>query len=385
MPLFLVHSLALLVEGLKTSRLPRLAAAGALLGLGAHSYPSFRMAPLILPLYLVAEIGPDPKAWKRAAKGLTLFIAMAALLAAPMALHYLHHPEQLNNPRRIVSVFSPKVDRALVPSFLRRNLVATLLMFHLHGDDNWRHNLAGAPLLDPLTGALLLLGIVRIAWRAWPARGGAPAGPPGSAPAAALLFPWIPVMLLPNLLSVQGVPHALRSCGVLPALVLLAGIGLDLVHEALARVAGARAALAATMIAWFFLGGLTYHRYFTTWGEDPRVFAEHDGAFRAAARLLLAAPPGVGRLLVANGTGFPAYGQPAEVEPYLFEMRARPPVVIGPHDGGLLALAGRPALVALVRRDERILETIRALNPSAPVAEVAAPGLSPDSPVYRVN
>ena len=100
---------------------------------------------------------------------------------------------------------------------------------------------------------------------------------------------------------------------------------------------------------------------------------------------LLDAPPGVITLLVTNGRGLRAHGQPAEVWCYLFEMRERPPVLIGPGDGDKLMLGGRRAFVAFVRRDELVLSALRALNPGALVRPLDAPGLSGDSPVYALN
>jgi len=46
---------------------------------------------------------------------------------------------------------------------------------------------------------------------------------------------------------------------------------------------------------------------------------------------------------------------------------------------------GAPAYVALIRRSDSILALIRQLNPGAPIRPVDFPGLSPSSPVYRVN
>jgi hypothetical protein len=373
LPALLAHSLALLVEGLRRGRHGRMLAAGALFGLGIHVYPSVRFAPLILPAYLAAELGGDGGARSRSVKGLALFAGGALLVAAPMLLHYLHHPEHFNFPHRVVSVFSPKVAADSIPGHLWHNLVATLLMFHLRGDANWRHNLSGAPLLDPLTGVLLLVGAVVLPGR------------PGARAAAALLLGWVPAMLLPNLLSVEGVPHGLRSSGTLPALALLAGVGMASLERAMARRAGERAAAALAVSLLLALAAWTSHRYFVTWGTDPRVAAAHDGAYRSAARLLLAAPPGVTRLLVANGQGFRAYGQPAEVQPFLFEMRDALPVVVGPHDFAKLALGGRPAIAVLIRRDDHVLTVIRELNPGASIEEIAAPGLSFDTPAYRID
>ena len=63
-PMLLVHSMALLVEGLRSRSMTRMAAAGVFLGLGVHVYPAIRLAPLILPLYLLAELGWDRGKWR---------------------------------------------------------------------------------------------------------------------------------------------------------------------------------------------------------------------------------------------------------------------------------------------------------------------------------
>ena len=304
---------------------------------------------------------------------LLLFGAAAVAVAAPMLLHYLHHPEHVNFPHRVLSVFSPKVSADEIPGYLTSNAKATLLMFHVSGDVNWRHNLSGAPMLDPLTGLLFLLGL-GLVWRR-PAR------------VPALLVGWLGAMLLPNLLSVEGVPHGLRSSGVIPAVALLAGAGLDgaLDFVGRRRRTGEGSVLAAGVAVVLLIGGLTAYRYFVVWGNDPRMAEAHDLPFKAAARVLRDAPVGVERFLVANGTGFPVNGHPVEAEPYLFELRDRPPVLVGPKDAARLVVSGHPALVALIKRDDRILEILKQLNPQAPIVEVRGPGLSPDSPVYRVN
>jgi len=203
--------------------------------------------------------------------------------------------------------------------------------------------------------------------------------------AAALLFGWLAAMLLPNLLSAEGVPHGLRSSGAIPALFLLAGCGMAAAESWLAARSGPRAAAACALLAVLLAGAWTAHRCFRVWGSDPRVVEAHDGALRAAAQVLREAPPGVERLILANGTGFPAYGHPVETQVYLFELRDAPPAVLGPKDGARLVLGGRPALVAFERRDPQALAVLRQLNPGAEVVEIRAPGLSPEHPVYRVN
>jgi 4-amino-4-deoxy-L-arabinose transferase-like glycosyltransferase len=382
LPLVLVFAMTLLVEGLRGGGLGRMAAAGALFGLAAHTYPASRAAPLFVPIFLVAELGVDRAGWGRAWRGLLIFTTTAALVAAPMLLHYLHHPRDFNNPDRVVSVFSPKLEPGAAGIYLKQNLAATLLMFHVRGDSNWRHNLAGAPMLDPLTGVLFLIGLLAAVLMIRGGLGGQVTRPRG---AGGLLLAWVPVMLIPNLLSVEGVPHGLRSAGALPAIMLLAGFGAAIAAETAAARLGARAAATLVLLAAIGLAALTGYRYFVSWGRDPGLAAAHDGAFRAAARVLRNAPAGATRFLVANGSGFEVYGRPAEVQAYLFELRGVPAEVLGSKDGQRLAMGGRTALVALVRRDDHVLEVIRTLNPGAAVRPIEDQGLSADSPVYRIN
>ncbi len=372
LPCLLVHAAAFLVEGLRSGPgTRRLLLGGALFGLGVHVYPSVRFAPLFLTLYVIAQARAN-RAWGIIFRKFGLFVAATIVVAGPMLLHYLHHPEHFTYPQRVLSVFSPKVPGRDVPAYLERNLEATLLMFHVHGDDNRRHNLSGAPMLDPLTGLLFLAGLVLMIRT--PTR-----------PLAVMLLAWVTVMLLPNILSVEGVPHGLRSCGVLPGVALLAGVALDSAYDVLRPRSGARLAAATAVVAILLIGCWTGYRYFVVWGNDPEVARDHDAAYRQAARLLVASPAGTDLLLVANGGGFPAYGHPVEAQVYLFEMRARPPALLGPKDTPRLVLNGKPALLALIQRDDRIVELIRRLNPGARVVEVEGGGVSPESPVYRVN
>jgi 4-amino-4-deoxy-L-arabinose transferase-like glycosyltransferase len=392
LPCLMVHGIALLVEGVRRGGRWRMAGAGVLLGLGVHVYPSARFAPLALPLYLWVEWRRAPGSRREILRGVAWCAAAAALVALPILLYYARHPDLFLLRHRVVSVLSPGVPADQIAGHLGRNLLSTLLMFHVRGDGNWRHNLSGAPMLDPITGLLVVAGLLVMlrsprTGGAGPPRAGAAGVPPWprDRAAAALIVGWLAAMLLPNILSVQGVPHGLRSCAVLPALALLAGAGLEALRGALRRRAGERLAAGAVAV---LLGGLACvcaQRYFIAWAGDPRVAEEHDAAYRAAARLLLSAPPGVERLLVGNGGGAPAYGQPAEVWCYLWEMRGRPPLVLGPKDTPRLFLSGRPAYIALVRRDDRVLRLVRELNPGAIVEALSAPGLSAGSPVYRVT
>jgi hypothetical protein len=380
LPALLVFAFLFLVEGMEKGGTWRFALAGALLGLGWHVYPAARFAPFILPFYLAGVLGRDGEAWRRAARPLGVLVLLAAAVAAPMVLHYLRHPGDFVLANRVVWVFSPALQPDQARALFADSLLATAGMFHVKGDTNWRHNIAGAPMIDPLSGLLLLVGIAAAGTALLRRTGGR-----RERGVSALLLAWLPIMLLPTALSVQGVPHALRAAGALPATALLCGLGGETVLRALrerfgrAPARGIAAIACAGLVIW---GGW---RFFGVWARSPELFAAHDGPFRAAARLLEEAPPGFPRYLVANGSGTRIHGWPAEVYPYLFEMRASPPQLLGPKDAERLALGGGHARVAMVARDDRILDLIQRLNPGARVRELHGPGLSTQSPVFAIE
>jgi hypothetical protein len=380
LPALLVFGFLFLVEGMEQGKTWRFAVAGGLFGLGLHVYPAARFAPFIVPFYLFGVLGKDTAAWRRAARPLLLLALSAGVVAAPMVLHYLRHPRDFVLANRVVWVFSPALTPDQARGLFAESLLATAGMFHLRGDPNWRHNIAGAPMIDPLSGLLLLVGIA--AAGAFFVRREDARRERGT---AALLLAWLPIMLLPTALSVEGVPHGLRAAGVLPAAALLCGLGGEAALGAVTRRFGRGAGRAILFTACVGLAIWGGWRFFGVWARSPELSAAHDGPFRAAARLLEEAPPGFGRYLVANGAGTRIHGWPAEVYPYLFEMRASPPQLVGPKDGERLALGGGRAWVALVARDDRVLDAIHRLNPGARIEELHAPGLAPESPVYAVE
>src|SRR6185369_9119246 len=77
LPTLLAFALAGLVEALRGGGRGRFLLAGVLFGLLVHAYPSSRAAPLLVPPYLLAEIGLSRAAWRRAAPGMAIFFAAA--------------------------------------------------------------------------------------------------------------------------------------------------------------------------------------------------------------------------------------------------------------------------------------------------------------------
>ncbi len=223
---------------------------GIFFGLGFHSYIAFRVTPLLVAIIFFFEIMRRRKVNLAVLSWVKIFAAwllVAVIVALPIGIYFLHHPQDFEGRAKEVSIFTDKhPERVEVKVLLR-----TLGMFNFHGDKNWRHNYGGHPeLLGPvgiffLAG--LLVAIVRLRREEWQAR------------SEWLLLAWFVVLLIPELLSAEGTPHALRAIGVIPAVYIFAALGADLLWS----LAQNKRVLSAAMLLFVVaIGGYDAWKYF---------------------------------------------------------------------------------------------------------------------------
>src|SRR3989344_6245170 len=180
--------------------------AGILFGLGFYTYISFRFAPVLIAAFFIPYLIKygNKKLWT----GVSLFAAVMFIIALPIGLYFLNNPQDFFGRSGQVSIFS--ADNPLTAAAL--SIASTIGMFNIAGDFNWRHNYAGSPELFLPVGLLFLLGIwLSIKRFAFEDK---------------LLLSWLAIFLLPNILSIEGNPHALRALGAMPAVMIFSGISL---------------------------------------------------------------------------------------------------------------------------------------------------------------
>jgi len=255
-PCFLAWSVWLLLAG---ARRPRwLALAGAVYGLGFYTYLAYRATPLLLAL-LLRRVG-----WRRAA----LFVAVAAVVAAPLAVYFAAHPGAFFGRAEQVSVWRsphPAVETAL-------NLWRTARMFFTRGDYNWRHNLPWRAELFWPVAMFFVIGAMAPRKGKW------------------VPLAWLAIAALPVALSDENMPHAQRSVLMLPPAVLLAALGAVRAYEVVRARLPRRVAVgcAAALVAW--LACEPYYTYFRRWARDPAMPRFFDAAAAEVARQIDALP-----------------------------------------------------------------------------------------------
>ena len=182
---------------------------GFTLGIGMWFYAPFRLFPLIILVGFLLRMISDHPGWKK------LFICIVSLaIPTIITTSPLIHYAYVNT-----DIFFKRTDQTFIMNHLSgsnparaiwENLTEHISMFHVSGDPNPRHNLPFEPMLDDVTGALLIVGLIIVLskWRR---------------PLYLLFVFWLLIMLLPGILSVPWEsPHSLRSIGVIPAVIIIA-------------------------------------------------------------------------------------------------------------------------------------------------------------------
>jgi hypothetical protein len=233
--------------------------------------------------------GRGPGLAKDGGRGPLALAAVAAIAAAivvlPLARYFRANPGDFLGRADQVAIWN--VGGSGVGSALATSVAETLGMFIFQGDQDWKYNLAGQPVFDPLMAALfvggLILALARIRERG--AR-------------VCLIWGWC--MLVPGFLSVDA-PQFMRTLGAAPAAVLLAAVGLDALVVRLRTMSPAARRLAPALWGWpVIVGIVTAYRYFAVWGPSPAAYLALEGDVTAAASILKEQAPKYATTFVAS-------------------------------------------------------------------------------------
>lgn len=210
------------------------ALAGVAFASGFYTYIAYRaMIGVIVGIFILLLLAAmHPKIGfphiRRYGKQTVFAILFSMITIAPLALYFYQHPADFIGRAGQVSIFSPDLQREHGNGTLLGTLAystnQTLLSFFYHGDENWRHNVAGYPLLNPLVGLLFVLGIL------WTIKGTYDVFRQilrGKEVHLGMIYPYLLLvllgMMLPVITTAEGMPHALRSIGMAAPIYILAG------------------------------------------------------------------------------------------------------------------------------------------------------------------
>jgi hypothetical protein len=220
---------------------------GAAFGLGFYTYIAYRvMAPILFmilawPLLASIKLGDFKATIAKYWKLFLVFCASFAVFVAWIADYFYHNFDFFIGRSGQVSIFNQtlylingqqltqKLPLFLAPSVFWAVLKAAIVGFFVHGDLNWRQNISGygflSPLISPFFGiGLALVSLLGIWYFFAPAKR-------STFWKFFLLTGWFWGMLLPELATAEGIPHGLRSAGVIaPTFIITAWALYELVQ-----------------------------------------------------------------------------------------------------------------------------------------------------------
>lgn len=300
LPLTLSLCLALLWSGWRQRSWWRIGLAGAFAGLSLYTYMPARITPVLFLLFgitLLAPFRPGISVRLRAElPRIGIFLAAAALVAAPILIHFALHPDQFLLRSSQLWLFDPGRSHGDPWGKFLQNVWLHVLAVGSRGDLNWRHNLPGQPLLSPWEAFFFLMG-VGVSIRHW------------QRPANRLLLLWLVLLALPATLAFEGVPasNTIRMFGATTAIYLLAAVGMWETFLLLKRrwsnlavstdlFSGKHSSRAAIGLAALLCGLLlgqsvyTYRTYFEKWANAPELYAAYHVEWGELARALNVLP-----------------------------------------------------------------------------------------------
>ncbi|MDI6602758.1 MAG: glycosyltransferase family 39 protein [Patescibacteria group bacterium] len=261
LPFVLVVSFYFLFKGFQVKKLSNFIIAGLFFGLGFYTYISYRFIVILLPLILIFWwfIYQKQNLQKQFLKFVICNLTFIILIALPIGIYFLQNPGEFISRATGVSIFTQQNP---LKTF-GESLVKHLGMFNFYGDPNWRHNFAGSPMLLWPLGILFLIGFFLTIKRLL------------KKPLAIsywLLILWFFIMLLPGILTYEGIPHALRIIGVIPVVYIFAGLGGWNIYQWINQNTKHKTLLYVTVFLFFLMTGVVeFDKYFNKWGQNPEV------------------------------------------------------------------------------------------------------------------
>ncbi len=271
-PLLEIMAVFFLVRALETKSRFYFFMAGGSLAAGIYTYLGFRFVPVVMLFFLLYIAATQWRLLRDNVPGLVIYAVSFAIVIAPLGQFAIRHQDLFLERTREINVFN-QIDREGSWAPLRHNVAATVKMMNVAGDKNGRHNLPGAPMLDGISAALLVLGAAASVWsiRNW--RWGS-------------VFGWLVLAVVPGALTISNEnPSAIRDIGAIPPLFLLTGLAVAVLYQSMSVTrAGTMLFGVAALAMVGASAAVNYHEFFDEQAHSQAVYDAFHAAIDAHRR-----------------------------------------------------------------------------------------------------
>jgi hypothetical protein len=258
----------LLLSAVLTRNRTRFVFCGLVLGLAQYSYTSLRVAPAAVAVCIAVAAAVDM--WRRVPASRVrqlginagLLFLVAALVCVPLGRYAFDEPQAFAARGMSRLSLDGPVSLATLTGTLLLNARNALLMFNWTTDRVWVNTIPNVPIVDPISGALFVLGCAYACFRILRFR----------EPAYLYVLVLLVGGLAPSFLAVafpHENPSTVRTGAAIPVVALLIATPPYLIARSLRSLGGERAGsmmsgtfLAATFGAIFLINFDQYHRVY---------------------------------------------------------------------------------------------------------------------------
>ncbi len=359
-PFVLTFSFYFLFKGFRTKKLYNFVLAGVFYGIGFHTYISFRLSVLLLGVILLCWflIYLKKKELKKFILLTLSFLIFTSIVASPIAFYFLQNPQDFIGRATPISVFAQEnsIKAFAISSF------GHLGMFNFYGDPNWRHNSATSPMLPWFLGILFLVGVAFSIKKFFFSIKNRDLFQLKN---YLLIIGWFFIMLLPGMLTFEGIPHALRVIGVIPIIYIFVALGSWQVYIFLKKKFKKEYVLVLLCVLLIASTGIfESHRYFSKWAKNPEVEAAFTKRFVKIGDYLNNLPSSTLRYVITNEGDLPP-------QTVLFiqktEGKEKETIYLSPNELNKIKPAKERTVIILMAYDENIFRELKNLFPQGEI------------------
>lgn len=295
------------------------ALSGLATGLGFHTYIAFRVAPLIIIILIISLFFTKKDLFHRHWKSALVYILTAFIVMLPIAAYFYMHQSDLTGRTNAVSVFNAP-NMSFIEAF-SKSLFSHLNSFFSVGDANPRHNFNRQSTIPLAWSVLLVLGfIISVKEILHTIKNYIKFRKNKSANIdTRLFFPSILaqsifwVMLVPGVLSIEGIPHALRIIGAIPGVFIFTALPFEYAFILYERMKNSetfklkpwrwnilRVSLAGLILIVLTTGVMQALLYFQVWAKDPKTLSAFERRFFDLGMLVKQLPLQKNNYIITN-------------------------------------------------------------------------------------
>lgn len=269
----------------KKATWPRLVCFGVLLGGGFYTYLAWYFMLPGVGLLAVWALWPLLREPGRRMRALGC-LGVAALTVAPLAVDYARHPDHIASRPQAVALGGGGDGVGGAFAEIAKNAKDAAGMFHVRGDHVPLVNVPEAPALDPIVGALFVIGFVAALYGAAKRR-----------PLEIIVLGWLFLGIAPTIFTKTDSPNFLRTLVATPAVAILIGMGLIRPGTWLAgRYSGPAPRFVFVALCALLLlasGTMSARDIIFHWARDERVWQASNAFEAQIGQAVAAAPPEV--------------------------------------------------------------------------------------------